>query len=128
MELTCDICGGKLEEQSGASVCSGCGMEYSEESLKEKNNAVEVAAEDALTEEDDLTAEEDAAAKAAREDYRKFQKFWRYFSCICVIAFMGVLLAATPLQEAIVFGFCLAATIVDFVLYMPRKNKGGKKK
>ena len=119
MRLSCDICGGKLEEKDGITLCSVCGMQYSEERVQEKMVELEPA---------EAEVKEDAAAKAAKEEYRKFRKFWRYFTCISIIAFMGVLLAANPLQEAIVFGFCLVATILDYIFYMPKKGKGGKKK
>ena len=120
MRLSCDICGGKLEEKDGVTLCSVCGMQYSEERVQEKMAELEPS---------EAEVKEDAAAKAAaKEEYRKFRKFWRYFICISIIAFMGVLLAANPLQEAIVFGFCLVATILDYIFYMPKKGKGGKKK
>ncbi len=121
MRLSCDVCGGKLEEKNETTVCSVCGMEYSWERVQEKLAEMESA-------EAEVAARDDAAAKAAKEEYRKFRKFWRYFTCISVIAFMGVLLAANPLQEALVFGFCLVATILDYIFYMPKKGKGGKKK
>ena len=121
MRLSCDVCGGKLEEKEGITLCSVCGMEYSQERIQEKLAALESVEEEA-------EAQEKAAAAAAKAEYQKFRKFWRYFTCISIIAFMGVLLAANPLQEAIVFGFCLVATILDYIFYMPKKRKGGKKK
>ena len=119
MRLSCDICGGKLEEKDGITLCGVCGMQYSEERVQEKMAELEPV---------EAEVKDDAAAKAAKEEYRKFRKFWRYFTCISIIAFMGVLLAANPLQEALVFGFCLVATILDYIFYMPKKGKGGKKK
>lgn len=116
MKLTCDLCGGAIRTDSGRGVCTHCGIEYGPDRLREKRAAI--SSEERKYSDD----------RFSEKDQKKFKLLWKIFGIICLIAFVGVLMASTPQQEAALFIACVAATLLDFAILMPRKNKGGKKK
>lgn len=64
-EIRCEICGGRLQAEAGGRfLCEGCGLIYSAERLRELAAAADGAIEEAI----DETAEADAPAAAAPED------------------------------------------------------------
>ena len=64
-EIRCEICGGRLQAEAGGRfLCEGCGMIYSAERLRELAAAADGAIDEAI----DETAEADAPAAAAPED------------------------------------------------------------
>ena len=116
MKLTCDLCGAELRIHAGRGVCSHCGIEYGPDRLQEKRAAISSA------------EKKHSDDRFSGKDQKKFKLLWKIFGIICLVAFVGVLMASTPQQEAALFIACVAATILDFAVFMPRKNKGGKKK
>ncbi|MBQ6606583.1 MAG: hypothetical protein IJH56_02700 [Firmicutes bacterium] len=63
-EIRCEICGGRLQAEAGGRfLCEGCGLIYSAERLRELT-----AADEAIDEAINETAEADAPAAAAPED------------------------------------------------------------
>lgn len=64
-EIRCEICGGRLQAEAGGRfLCEGCGLIYSAERLRELAAAADGAIDEAI----DETAEADAPAAAAPED------------------------------------------------------------
>lgn len=64
-EIRCEICGGRLQAEAGGRfLCEGCGLIYSAERLRELAAAADGAIDEAI----DKTAESNAPAAAAPED------------------------------------------------------------
>ncbi len=64
-EIRCEICGGRLQAEAGGRfLCEGCGLIYSAERLRELAAAADGAIDEAI----DETAESEAPAAAAPED------------------------------------------------------------
>ena len=123
MKLTCDLCGGELKAKSVGAVCSYCGIEYGQDRLREKMSAIPPEQKAVPPVKKEISHE-----VVSDTDQKKFKLLWKIFGIICVVCFAGVLMASTPQQEAAVYIACVAATLLDFAILMPRKKKEGKRR
>ena len=107
MKLICELCSTALEEKAFGAVCPNCGIEYSEEWLRERRGS--------------SVSDDPYPVDEPQKPQRSMKLMWIIFAVLAVICFVAGLL-----ENGGIALICMAVAVVTLFIFKPWEVYGGK--